>query len=132
MEELEPSEINYYLDDSDDNIEYVTRALDEQYDIIGLEKEKRIYEIDSDDDEKLHNLSDEIMKLVYRPYDEKKDKGIPYHLFDEDLKKLGWPKGTSGYPVNDKVMLAQCRVYLGLRILSDLKKDGECSLYAEL
>ena len=122
MQEQEPASITYYLDDSDEAREDIKKVLDEQYEILHIKPEDRIYEIK--DEQEIWDLLDKYHEQNYRPYDKEKDKDqIPF-----------WSaKYESGEaPVDKRVPLAECRVSLGLKIMDDLMKDGYCELEAEL
>ena len=45
-----PTYIHYYLDGSEESQAYCKRVLDEQYDIVGFPKDKRVYYIDKEED----------------------------------------------------------------------------------
>lgn len=134
MEEQEPTSIDYYLEGTDEAKEKVRKVLDEQYEMFGIPTDKRIYRIDpSKNYEEFKELDLLLDKVAYRPYDEEKDKDIiPYAMDDETCDKLGWKRGTSAVPTDKRYPLARCRIYLGVKILSDLEIDGYCDLNAEL
>ena len=139
MAEQPPASIDYYLEDSEEAEEHIRRVLDEQYDILKVPKKERVYSINPENqDEEWKKVEVAIDKQMWRPYDPVKDKDIiPYAMSDETCKGLGWKKDEngrypSGVPVVKGMALASCRVYLGIKILSDLIKDGYCDLNAEI
>lgn len=122
MQEQEPTSITYYLDDSDEAREDIKKVLDEQYNILKIKPEDRIYEIK--DEQEIWDLLDKYHEENFRPYDKERDKDqIPY----ADKK---YKQGV--VPVISAIPLAECRVSLGLKIMDDLMKDGYCELEAEL
>lgn len=127
MEEQEPSEIEYYLDGSEENIERVAKKLDEQYDILEIPENERVYLLKCDEKDALqplHELSEKYYTKHFREWNEESDKGkIPY-------SSEKWQKGA--VETKDGIELAWCRVYLGTKIYTELVVDGYCSLSAEL
>lgn len=127
MVEQEPSEIEYYLDGSEENIEQVAKKLDEQYDILEIPQNERIYLLNCDEKDALRSLYDLGGKYYtkhFREWNEELDKGkVPY-------SSAKWQKGA--VETKDGIELAWCRVYLGTKIYTELVKDGYCSLTAEL
>lgn len=122
MEEQEPTEINYYLDNSEESIEQIKKVLNQQYDILGIKEEDRIYHIENEDD--VWKLLDKYHDQNYRPADDedRANRAMLYH--DEKVK-------GGVVPIKDGITLAECRLNLGLNILDDLERDGYCELYAE-
>ena len=73
MEAQEPTSIDYYLEATDESKAQVRKVLDEQYDILKVPQEERIYAVDPKNaDEAWDKISDAIDKRMWRPYDEKK------------------------------------------------------------
>ena len=143
MEEQPPTEITYYLSGYEDNKENIEKILDEQYDILGYPKEKRIYEIEKQ--EELDPLYDDLSPYVYKCVKtEEVPKGIISYGGGNGWWKLIAPKELhhlsevefnqkySIIPKSNQAPLAQARITLGIKILSDLRKDDYCELYAEL
>lgn len=144
MEEQEPTEITYYLEDSEEARKEIKNKLDEQYDILEYPKEKRVYSIKKE--EELNPLYDDMDKYIYRyiKNDELPEGVIGYasihdgwwkQFVPDELKSLSeveFRKNYSIIPKNGNTPLAMARIALGIRILSDLMLDGYCELYAEL
>ena len=138
MEEQEPCYIDYYLEDSKEAEEHIIKVLNEQYDILGYPEEKRIYQVErqSEIDEKLDDIQDYVFIAKKR---EAGKSEIGYALSEEDEEKLR-PEGVSKEEFDKNWLivarpgadLAECRIYLGIKILSELKSMGYCSLEAEL
>ena len=127
MREQEPSEIEYYLDGNEENIEQVAKKLDEQYDILEIPENERVYLLDCNEKDALqpvYELSEKYYTKHYREWNEELDRGrVPY------VSKI-WQKGA--VETKDGIELAWCRVYLGTKIYTELVVDGYCSLTAEL
>lgn len=124
MEEQAPSSINYYLDGDDENIKKVAEKLDEQYDILGIPSEERIYLLEKGDRGELDKLYDKFYSKLFREYDKKIDgEKIPYH---SEIYK------NEAVEVRDGIELAWCRIWLGTRIYTELIEEGYCDLEAEL
>lgn len=125
MESQEPCVIDYYLGGDAENIAEAEKVLDKQYDILGVAKKDRIYEYTSEYYyEEISAILKKYHKKNWHRYNEAEDgKIIPYA--DEE-----WQEGA--VPNNRDVALAENRLDLGLAILTELKKDGYCSLTAEL
>lgn len=125
MEEQPQNHIDYYLEDSEENRNKIIKTLDEQYDILQIPKEDRLYEIENE--QQVENLLAKYRSKNYHEYDEAKDDKYCHKIsfnFDQ-------PHETY-VPNNDKVELAECRVVLGLYILDDLQKNGYCDMEAEI
>lgn len=119
MEEQEPTTVDYYLEDNEENRQVIIDKLNENYDILGIAKEDRLYKI------KESSLEIEALLKKYR------DKN--YHEFDKDNGiRISFGDGKSYAPRNKDIELAECRVWLGLEILDDLERDGYCDLNAEM
>lgn len=140
MEEMEPSSISYYLEDDEENRKEITETLDKQYDILGIPKEERVYIVPARDYDQRREIFDKLQVAIdtrmWRKHDPEKD-GIGTCISDESAKALGWEKDEHGnYPTafekDPDMPLAACRVFLGIKILSDLEADGYCELEAEL
>lgn len=123
MVEQEPSVIDYYLNGDDEAIEKCKQVLDEQYDILGVEQEDRIYTI-HDESEIWDTLYKKYYDKWFREYDKKKDgEMVPYASDKYENGAVEIKQGTQ---------LALCRVSLGVKIYTSLVVDGYCSLTAEL
>lgn len=108
-------------DISDD--EFVKKKLDEQYDILGVPKDKRRYRIDTDKRGKY--IWGELFDYIFSYEKPEKYDGIPYGDF-EDGKHITY------YALSREKELAASRVSLGLFILNTIYRDGVCSMTAEL
>lgn len=122
MEEREPSEILYYLEGTDEAKEYCKKVIDEQYDILEIPQEDRIYEIEKNGD--IWDLSEKYYDKHWREYDKELDKGKTAYASNK------WKNGAM--EIKEGTELAWCRVSLGCKIYTDLVKDGYCDLTAEL
>lgn len=111
----------FYLEDLDGAKEAVRSEVDKLYDFLHIAASRRFYSLQSDN--QLWELFDEFEPIWFRPFEKGKDKGIPYYS----------PKVGEGIVEREPgIQLAKCRLELGLKILSDLEKDGYCSMEAEL
>lgn len=131
MHEQERCSIDYYADE--DDVEDITKKLDEQYDILGIAKKDRIYKHTCD-------------KNDYKAYDEWesrvcKDK-VWKTLTDDEVEaykkehqgKLDFWAGENNITmieIEPGRCLALARIRLALDILSDIAETGSCSLEAE-
>lgn len=129
MYEDEPTEITYYADDS--AIQQVIDVLNKQYEICEVPEGERIYQVENDKALGEY-LEAHVDPRIYREYDSRKDDGIPYGGFSKEFIEKNCFKSETLYPKKHEMALAACRIALGLRILTDLKLDGYCSLVAEL
>lgn len=135
MHEEEPTNINYYAGAED--VDYVTSKLDEQYDILGLEQEHRIYSFK----ELLRPGENGIEKEEIR-YQEWEDKYLHDKVWEtvkeeevENKTGVRWASDKEGcvdLELGDGLCLALARVRLGLIILSDIEDNADCNLEAEL
>jgi len=141
MEEEDPCTVDYYLDGGKENEEQVKKVIDEQYDILGFPQEKRIYTIEKE--EELDPLYDELTLYVYKAVANTPENktiigygggGDWYQNFPEGkgLTEKEFDKKYKIVPKKEGSVLAKCRIMLGIKILSELKLDGYCSLTAEL
>ena len=129
----DPTYIHYYASDQDKD--KITKRLDEQYDILGIDKKNRLYDMPRKDDG-----SDDFE--AYDKWEEKylHDKVWKYvkhsEQSDEDKKKITWSsnKGSEyvGIEIESGRCLALARIRLAIKILSDINDEGYCSLDAEL
>lgn len=127
MHEQEPISIDYYADA--DDVEHVKSKLDEQYDILGIPENKRIYyckdnkQMSEYEDKVLH---DKVFVTVHKDDKEAKEKY---------KGKTAWWSGKGNeytdYEINNNA-LALARIRLALDILSDIEDNTFCSLTAEL
>lgn len=137
MEEQDRTEIDYFLDGSEENIRMVKKKLDEQYDILGVPQEKRVYHVESDEDA-TNKLYYPLATYAYEvvPLDEYKSKDMIAVGGDKEWEaqfyKDGLTEENSRIIAKPEKDLAIFRVYLGVKILSDLESEGECYLTAEL
>lgn len=110
-----------YADAWQDDDKRVREALDKQFDIVNVPKDKRRYEFDS---------TTEIGSYVW-------DELSDYFLQDTPAKKgdtgyyMGADKPTK-YAKGDDIALAMARVELGLCALNDIRKHGECNWTIDL
>ena len=116
-------EIEYQADERDSD--RILRDLDKQYGKLGVKPENRRYTFDNGreisdfvwDDLECYFLQDKCRKHPDTV------ESIPYDMgLDEPTK----------WPVSHERLLAAARVDLGLRILNDIRKHGECMLTAEV
>ena len=139
--EDDPTYIHYYLDGSEESQAYCKRVLDEQYDIVGFPKDKRVYYIDKEED--LEPVYQENRKHIYKIVEKGTSKDIPYGgekdwwkaFAPKELQSLTDEEFNKKYdvvPESDKKVLAAARIILGIKILSELERDGFCDLDAEL
>lgn len=115
------TELWYYADE--DNVERIMNVLDRQYTILGVNKYKRRYNFDN---------GNEIADYVW---------GELQDMFLQDKQKRGantiestpylMGPNEKKYAINEQRVRAASRVDLGLRILNDIRKHGECHLMAE-
>lgn len=128
MKEQEPNQITYYADKDDE--EDIKAKVDSLYDELEVPAEERIYykEVGSNNDE----LADLLQKYGYRKVHRNEVKRFdeiegykhgPYYCPEEHYVFIETKQGAG---------LAMCRIRLGVTILSDLKDEGFCELYAEL
>lgn len=120
-----PSYIQYYASDEDEP--EVRKKLDEQYDILGVDKEKRVYYMkDWNEFDKFEKevLDDKVWIKVKRNDKETLDKykGQTTWAGDNDDEVMFERKNMA---------LVLARIRLGVVILSDIKDQGYCQLEAE-
>lgn len=122
MQEEDRTDLQYYLDGTEENKKECKRVIDEQYDFLEIPQEDRIYVLE--DGKEIWDLLDKYINKHFREFDKEKDKGtIPYGY-------SGFENGA--VELKEGIELARCRVVLGTRIYTDLIKDGYCSLVAEV
>lgn len=120
----DPTYIEYYA--SEDDAPKIKKRLDEQYDILNVPKDKRMYyakdlgEYDKYEREELDN----------RVWIKVKDDSEEAKQFKGKTKWYCEDKGYTMYE-RDNTALVLARIRLGVNILSDIKDDGSCSLRAE-
>lgn len=115
-------EIEYQADEKDS--ERILRDLDKQYTKLGVEPKKRRYVFDNGNDISEFvwgDLEDYFLQDECKKHPDSTES-IPYDVGDGETK----------YPVSSERLLAAARVSLGLRILNDIRKHGECMLTAEV
>lgn len=120
----DPSYIEYYA--SEDDAPKIKQRLDEQYDILGIPKDKRMYYAkDAEEYNKYENkeLEDKVWIKV-------KDDSEEAKQFEGKTKWWCEDKGYTMYE-RDNMALVLARIRLGVNILSDIKDAGCCSLRAE-
>ena len=103
--------------------EFVKKKLDEQYDIIGVPKDERRYNVSID--KRGSYVWDDLFDYIFTYDKEKGVKDMPYGDF-----KNG--EHITYYPLSREKELAASRISLGLFILSTIKRDGTCQITAEL
>lgn len=129
MQEQEQTYINYYADKS--MVADIKKKLDEQYDTLGVPKNKRKYyckdwgEYDAYEREV---LTDKVFVSVREDDKEEMEKYKDKVRWADD--KAGYVSFEIGDERNRTLVLA--RIRLGIVILSDIKDTGECWLEAEL
>jgi len=141
MEE-DPTSIHYYLDGSDENKAYCKKVLDEQYDIVGFPKEKRVYHINNE--KELDPVYNENSKHIYKIVKRAETNEIIGYGGEKNWWKAFAPKELLNLtdeefdkeykviPESNEKVLAAARIILGIKILSELELDGYCDLDAEL
>lgn len=101
--------------------ERIKKRLDKQYDILGVPKEERKYELE------------DVGKYVWNDL-------VKYFLTEEQTKRedgqdtIGYAMGDDKptmYPISKEKELAASRVQLGLVIYNTILTEGECLLTAE-
>ena len=113
-----------YIDYDISDGEFVKKKLDEQYDIIGVPKDKRRYNVPID--KRSSYIWDDLFDYIFtyeKP--ESSSDTIPYGDFKNGKHITYWAKDKNKE-------LAASRISLGLFILSTINRDGYCSLTAEL
>lgn len=118
------SYIDYYA--SDDDAPKIKKRLDEQYDILNVPKDKRIYYAKTSkdyDDFEREELENKVWIKVKDGSEEEKQ-------FKDKTKWYCEDKGYTMYE-RDNMALVLARIRLGVNILSDIKDEGYCSLRAE-
>lgn len=102
-----------------DNSELIKVKLDEQYDILGVPKDERKYELAN-----INDRFDYIWKDLFKYYlrYDNPDDVAGYYIGDNK---------PSAYPISEKLALAASRVDLGLFIYNTIKEYGECTMEAE-
>lgn len=127
MHEEEPTQIDYYADT--DDVKRIKQKLDEQYDILGVPKEERIYyckdykEMDEYENRVLHDR-------VFVTVNTKDTEAMAQHKGD-----VQWYSDKGANYVDFEITgraLPLARVRLALNILSDIQDTGSCMLSAEL
>ena len=115
-------EIDYYA--TDDDIERIMRVLDHQYSVLKVNKYRRRYNFDNGQQigeyvwgELKGTFLCDKMKVGANRVEQ-----IPYSTDD----------GKHKYVISEQRVRAASRLDLGLRILNDIRKHGECNLAAEL
>ena len=129
----DPTYIHYYA--GEDDIEVVKKKLDEQYDLLGVDKKDRLYDLPrnkggTDDTEAYYKWEEEVMHdKIWRSV-KRED------MTEEEKKQVGWSsiKGDeyTDLEIGKGKCLALARIRLGLIILADIEDEGYCSLDAEL
>ena len=112
--------------DDDSYIDYegadkakVRRELHKQFDILGVPREKRMFKFDNGDQVGTY-VWDELRDYYMTKQRSADDREIPYSFGEETL-----------YPISRKKELAAARVELGLKILNEMRTNGNCWLNAE-
>lgn len=114
---------DYYIDYDIDDAEYVKKKLDEQYDILGVPKEKRRFDVPIGERGKY--IWEELFDYIFSH--EKPDgfDGIPYGDYKDG-------EHITYYALSKEKELAASRLDLGLFILDTIRRAGVCSMTAEL
>ena len=115
--------IRYYLSDYVEEMDNVKHIIDEQYDILELPLEDRVYEFDSN--EAIDEYESEVLiPIAFRPATEEE-------INDKNINKFYDPRGSCVEAKQEQSYLALCRIRLGLCIYNELRINGECTLEAE-
>lgn len=120
----DPSYIEYYA--SEDDEPQIRKRLDEQYDILNVPKDKRMYY--AKDLEEYDKYERE--ELDHRVWIKVKDDSEEAKQFEGKTKWYCEDKGYTMYE-RENMALVLARIRLGVNILSDIKDEGSCSLRAE-
>ena len=121
------SHIQYYA--SEDDVPEITRRLDEQYDILGVPKEERLYTYKNYDE--YDKYENEVLKEKVWTTVKEDDK----EAMKEHEKEARWASDKEGYVMFERskdMCLALARIRLATTVLSDIKDSGYCSLDAEV
>ena len=112
-----------YTDYDIDDAEYVKKKLNEQYDILGVPEDKRRFDMPIDKRGKY--IWEELFDYIFSH--EKPDgfDGIPYGDYKDGEHR-------TYYALSKEKELAASRLDLGLFIYNTIKRDGICSMTAEL
>lgn len=120
----DPTYIQYYA--SEDDEPKIRKRLDEQYDKLGIPKDKRIYYMknwEEYDKYEKETLEDKVwIKVKSGSKEEEQHKGETKWASDKPDEVMFEREGMA---------LILARIRLGLVILSDIKDEGYCSLEAE-
>lgn len=113
-----------YTDYESSDDEYVKKQLDIQYDILGVPKDERKYEMDYND---IGTYVWDTLRKYYLTTEEPKPDAqghteCGYHMGDNE---------PTHYPISKEKELAASRVDLGLIIYNEIKKNGSCFMTAE-
>ena len=108
--------VDYDADDNDSD--KIMTELDKQFNYLGVPKDKRRYKFENSNETGAY-VWDELTD--YYLQDEEHKGEIPYSMGDDQRK----------WPISKERMLAASRVQLGLNILNDIRKHGECQMTAE-
>lgn len=120
----DPTFIQYYA--SKDDEPKIKAKLDEQYNILGVPIEKRMYyakDLEAYDRYENEELEDKVWVKV-------KDDSEEAKQFEGKTKWWCEDKGYTLYE-RENMALVLARIRLGVNILSDIKEKGYCSLEAE-
>ena len=111
-----------YVDYECYDAERIKKRLDKQYDILGVPKDERKYELDD-----VGNYVWEDLAKYYLTEKQTKDAmghtACGYHMGDDKPVM---------YPISSEKELAASRVQLGLNIYNELKQKGYCMMTADL
>ena len=129
MDEQEPSEITYTLDER--NKDMVKEKVDGLYDQLKVPKEERIYYLKKER-EKEDKLGDLLEKYAYKKVNNAEVKRYNERDGFEHVEYYCDEKHKTIIDVFQNAGLCCSRIRLGLTILSDLQDDGFCELTAEL
>lgn len=96
----------------------VKKQLNKQYDILGVPKEERKYEV-----ENVGGYVWDTLRKYYLTTKQQNDGDVGYHMGDDE---------PTMYPLSKEKELAASRVQLGLNIYNEIKQLGYCSMTADL
>lgn len=127
MHEEEPTQVDYYADT--DDVENIKKKLDEQYDILGVPKEERIYYCKTQQ-EAMEFENKSLHDRVFVTVNKNDAEAMAKH---KDETRWASDKGDDylDFEIKGRA-LPLARIRLALDILSDIEDTGSCMLSAEL
>lgn len=126
MREQAPTSVFYYADKED--VEEIRGSLDEQYDLLGVPTDERIYYAkDMAEYDKYENehLADRVWITV------REDNEAEMAKHKNEARWYSEKEGCVAFEIPGHA-LPLARIRLAINILSDIKDEGYCSLEAEL